>query len=266
MDKNEVLLAVLDIIKNLTEVQSVGISNGSPAMPDAGDVDVFIFCETIPSIAARQAALAITMDMLDSYSVGVFDDPHYGIGDVAVISGGDVFLMYNLIPDAVSYIEDVLGARRIAREEGGFYPTGRCATFLRMYVHCDKQGFLEGMKRRLAAYPDTLAAALIAHCMRALRGTEDFLRAVDRRDVLFYHYVLEEALDFFLQALFALNGVFFPSRKRSLEYMQNFKRQPALCPERLLEVLKLGGEPDGITRSYQLWRALVDELRQIAEG
>lgn len=96
-----------------------------------------------------------------------------------------------------------------------------------------------------------------------MEDVEDLERAAVRKDVLFYHFALDIALDHFLQALFALNRVYFPSRKRSLELAGNFGLKPEDCSERLLEVIRLGGRPEGISQSYSLWKDIINELGRL---
>jgi hypothetical protein len=127
----------------------------------------------------------------------------------------------------------------------------------------DRDGFLSSLKARLAAYPAALARTLIDYHLGALDDAEDLERAVTRQDVLFYHYALDIAIDHFLQALFALNARYFPSRKRSVQHIRGFARVPVACEERLLRVLASGGRPAGIGESYATWRGLVDELRAL---
>lgn len=86
-------------------------------------------------------------------------------------------------------------------------------------------------------------------------------RAVFRRDVLFYHFAFDLALDHFLQALFAFNRTYFPSRKRSFENMVTFHNKPINCMQRLLELVKQGGSPESLTSSQQGFNALGKELR-----
>ncbi len=92
---------------------------------------------------------------------------------------------------------------------------------------------------------------------------EDFGRAVLRKDVLFYHQVLENAIDHYLQALYAVNETFFPSRKRTNKYIDSFKLKPENCYERLLNVVRLGSSPEGIEKSYTEWCSLVSDLESI---
>ncbi len=74
-----------------------------------------------------------------------------------------------------------------------------------MLVFYDPDGVLQSFKIRLKEYPKKLAAAIVDHHLEALGDVEDMARAVQRKDVLFYHFALDLALDHFLQALFALN-------------------------------------------------------------
>lgn len=78
-----------------------------------------------------------------------------------------------------------------------------------------------------------------------------------------YFTIEENALDHFLQVLFALNKTFFPSRKRSLQFIDRFDLKPTDCSEKLLEIVRLAGKAGGMKESYLLWSNLVDELQRI---
>ncbi len=96
--------------------------------------------------------------------------------------------------------------------------------------------------------------------MTSLADNEDLERAVQRKDLFFYHFALDLALDHFLQVLFALNNTFFPSRKRSMEYIQGFEIKPMDCENRLTQVILKGATSDTLGESYQIWSDLVQEL------
>lgn len=84
-----------------------------------------------------------------------------------------------------------------------------------------------------------------------------------RQDVLFYHFALDIAIDHYLQALFAINKTFFPSRKRSLQYIERFLVKPHGCAGDLPEVIRLGGCADTLEASYALWRKMTEVLKKI---
>jgi hypothetical protein len=129
----------------------------------------------------------------------------------------------------------------------------------------DPDRVLQSFQERLAEYPQALAQALISHHVNALEDVEDLERAVSRKDVFFFHFALDLALDHFLQALFALNQEYFPSRKRSEGYLRSFKAKPPECEERLRQVISLGGTAETLEQSYRIWSLLVRDLGQIVE-
>jgi hypothetical protein len=128
----------------------------------------------------------------------------------------------------------------------------------------DPDGFLVSLQGRLRAYPQELAQALIAYHLQALEDGEDLERAVRRRDVFFFHFALDLALDHFLQALFALNREYFPSRKRSEMYLQGFSIKPSECEKRLRQVVALGADPKTLEQSYEIWNRLIHNLNMLA--
>jgi len=153
----------------------------------------------------------------------------------------------------------VLNGTRLDKEDY-FYPTGRCATMLSMFELHDKSGYIAEMKKRLSVYPQELSTRLFAHHIKKCNDTESFERAVSRSDVLFYHETAENAIDHFLQAIFALNKCFFPSRKRTIEFINGFDIKPLNCIERLLQTIELGAKPETLSNSYAVWHSLYKEL------
>lgn len=258
---------LIQLASTLPGVQSIGRSGGGalPQSPAEGDIDVFLYCDIIPSQEARKAILDSMCNELDIMQVSVFSGGRWGDGDFARIGGVETWLMYFTLEQAAAEVDAVLRGEQPDREGTYFYPTGRCAMYLGMEVLLDRGGFLREMKERLAVYPEMLADKLLEHHLAALDDTEDLERAVARKDPLFYHFALDISLDHFLQALFALNRVFFPSRKRSLEHIASFKAKPADCEKRILDVIRLGGTAEGIGQSYGIWTDLVKELKQLAE-
>ena len=171
--------------------------------------------------------------------------------------------MYFTIEETQRNIEDILSGKYPDKLDNEYYPIARCAMFRDLRIQYDKNGFLTGLKNRLANYPDELAQKIARYHLDALEDTEDLMRAVQRKDVLFYHFAFENALDHFLQALFAINRVYFPSRKRSIEWIRRFPLKPQDCEMRLLKVIKLGGDPDSIEESCRIFTELVVQLQAL---
>ena len=74
---------------------------------------------------------------------------------------------------------------------------------------------------------------------------------------------LEEFLDHFLQALYAKNDCYFPSRKRTEKAIAEFKKKPADCYERLLKIVQLASKEETIEASVTELRKLGNELKEI---
>lgn len=256
---------LINRISKIQEVQSIGISGGKSPLPTAGegDIDIFIYCDRLPELEKREAVVNDLNDLLENSKINVFQGGHWGSGDFTLINGVDTWLMYFAIEDALYEVDAVLNGDYPDKLDNYYYPVGRCAMLKNISILYDKNNFLNSLQNRLSEYPEKLSGILVNYHMTELEDIEDLERAVARKDVLFYHFALDIALDHFLQALFAVNKVYFPCRKRTLEIMGNFKIKPVLCSEKLLEVIKLGSCPEDISNSYTLWIKLVNELKEL---
>ena len=149
---------------------------------------------------------------------------------------------------------------RIKKEGNYFYPVGRCATLKSINILFDKKHFLQGLKDKLSIYPKTLYEKSMEYHTKNLIDTEDLERAVVTQDVAFYHFALDISMDYFLQLLFNKNCCFFPSRKRNISLIEQMQNKPKNCTNRILEVIKLGGNGISLNKSYEKWKKLCDEL------
>ncbi len=163
-------------------------------------------------------------------------------------------------------IRSILRGERTEREANYFYPTGRCASILGMHPFYDPDALLANLKQVCELYPDSLQNAMLNAMLPKLDDEEDFQRAIRRGDVLFFHSTLDLALDSFLQALFALNRVYFPSRKRSFEKVASFRIKPRDCEERLLRIVEMSSKPNTLSDAYDVWQQLCAELIELSEA
>jgi hypothetical protein len=264
-DTQKILDSMIESISEMREVQAIGMSGSKSPLPAAGegDIDIFIYCSCIPEPAAREAALKNVGGRLEGININTFQGGHWGTGDLVHINGVETWLMYFTVSEASSELDAILEGRYPDKVDNYYFPIGRCAMLRSINVLYDRNTFLCSLKKRLNEYPDSLAGILIQYHLSELEDTEDLERATARKDVMFYHFALDIALDHFLQALFALNRCYFPSRKRSLEHMENFSLKPEGCSARLLETVRLGGSSDCIARSYGLWSDLVKDLGKL---
>jgi hypothetical protein len=252
---------LLQSIQTIPAVCAIGKTGGA-ALPKDGcsDIDLFVFCETIPSLREREQSLATLHESVTVVEFDAREHPHWGLVDSMLIGEQEIYLMFFTKRVFAESVASILCGERTEREENYFYPTGRCASVLGMHSFYDPKGFLYGLQQQCMVYPDELRDALLAAHLPKINDHEDFQRAILRNDVLFYHATLDLALDHFLQALFALNRVYFPSRKRSLELIRDFTVMPEDCESRILRVIELGVNVEMLAESYRLWQALCRDI------
>lgn len=246
-------------------LRAIGKTSGE-TLPEDGysDIDLFLFCDAIPAQKEREKILSGLATAIEIVSFGEREHPHWGLVDSILIRQQEVYLMYFTTSLFQESVESILRGERTEREENYFYPTGRLASIKGMHAFFDPTGFLSSLQSRIADYSDMLQQAILARCLPKIDDAEDFMRAIRRGDVLFFHTTLDLALDRFLQALFALNRVYFPSRKRSLTYIDGFAVKPQDCAGRLERVVSLGASADTLAESYRIWQQLCLELTALA--
>lgn len=252
-------------ISEISEVQAIGISGDKTPIPRAGegDIDIFVYCDRIPNLEKRQAVINKLGNHIQEGKVNIFEGGHWGVGDFVLINGIETWLMYFTLSETMTDVEAILNGEYPDKLDNYYYPIGRCAMLKNMNILFDKNNFLYDLKKRLFIYPDELAKILTQYHLKELEDTEDLERAVVRKDVLFYHFAMDIAIDHFLQAVFAINKTYFPSRKRTLDFIESFDIKPEQCNEKLLEVIKLGGFSEGISQSFSLWSNMVNELKKL---
>ena len=265
MNLTDKKMQLVEAVSRMAAVKAIGQTGdiGEIPQPGKGDIDLFIFCDEIPSAAARQAVYDSCPGAFGECHMNFCEGGHWGKGDMLLAMGVEVYFMYFTVGEMSDYIADVLDGG-YPDSEGGFYPIGRLATIDTIHVLYDEQDTLVSLKAMVHEYPETLRKVLFSYHYERIIDEEDFDRAVTRQDVLFYHMVLENSIDHFLQALYAINKVYFPSRKRTEKHMAAFIRIPQDCYVRMLNVVADGSHTDRLTRSFDTWRALVRELGEIA--
>lgn len=255
------------LIKQLSQMESVkviGISGKLKPFPEPGkgDFDVFIYCDQIPSEQVRNNNIKRLDDHVEDIKTNIFCNDKWGHSDFCTIEGIDTWMMYFNKKDVVNNAHEVLRGEYLDKVDNYFYPIGRLAMFKNFTVLYESDDFMKQLKTSLEPYPEILKGKMISYHLTALDDVEDLERAVHRKDVLFYHFALDLAIDHFLMALFALNESYFPSRKRSLQYIEKFKNKPKQCSERLTAIIKYGAEAETIETSYEIFRQLCEDLKR----
>ncbi|HWQ98708.1 MAG TPA: DUF4037 domain-containing protein [Clostridia bacterium] len=256
--------ALLSALRQQPSIRAIG-KTGGEALPTDGcsDIDLFLFCEQIPALEVRAVNYALFPRNVRVAEFGSCEHPHWGLVDSILIGKQEIYLMYFTRSSFDASIEAILRGERTEREENYFYPTGRLASIQGMHAFYDPDKVLAQWKARIADYPDALRDAILSRCLPKIDDEEDFMRAIRRKDVLFYHATLDLALDRFLQMLFALNRTYFPSRKRSLEFIHGFTYKPENCETRLERVVTLGASAETLEESYRIWQELCREPERL---
>ena len=264
---NKVFSLLIDTLSKNDLIQSIG-KTGAKELPqnNDSDVDIFIFSEQVPNFENREKIYTNIEKFLNGVEVNEQESKHWGFVDFLKIDKIEVCLMYFSVPNIIEEIVKLLNGDRLEKEENYFYPIGRCATIKTLNILYDKNNFLFNLQKQLAMYPNELYTKSIEHHLSKINDKEDFGRAITRKDVLFYHFVLDIALDHYLQLLFAVNKNFFPSRKRSIEHIDSFKIKPVNCGNRILEVLLLGGNENELKESYIVWEKLCYDLENLVNS
>jgi hypothetical protein len=268
MTLDEKLNSLVQRLAKLDGVVAIGLSGGNRPLPSpgVGDIDLFLYCERVPDAGARKLLLSGLGDLIEHPKSEAGDSAHWGKMDYALLDGVETWMMYFTVDAALAEIDETISGKYLGRSDRYYYPIARCAMLLNMRSLHDPFGVLAGFRKKLEQYPEDLAKVQINGHLEQLADTEDLERAVGRGDLLFYHFALDLALDDFVLALFALNRTYFPSRKRSFEYIRGFETKPERCEERLMEVVQSGGGSDTLRDSLKKWTALVDELLRLAGG
>ena len=202
-------MELLQSVSTMAMVCAIGRTGDASIIPEAGegDIDIFVYGDEIPGYEARKAVYDKNSALYQQCKMQVCEGGVWGTGDVFIINGVDTMLMYFRTDETLAYLEKILAGKYLDSIDD-FYPIGRCATLKNISVLYDATGFLASIKERLMVYPDQLASKMVSHHLVGSMTTRILSGLVTRKDVLFYHHVLEASMDHYLQALFAAQDLF----------------------------------------------------------
>ncbi len=267
MDLEKTVRKLVSELARHDSIRAIGMSGGERPLPEPGegDIDLFVYCTEIPTGDERQEMLR-SLQEVERVEIGKLESGHWGQGDCFSIVGVETWLLYFTVLEARAELEAILAGKYLGRLDSYYYPIGRCAMWKSMRELYDPDGVLRSFKTRLAEYPQELRLAVIHHHLKGLDDVEDLERAVGRKDVFFFHFAMDLALDHFFQALFAMNKEYFPSRKRSEIYLQSFKVKPADYEQHLHQVVALAGNAETLKQAYEAWNDLVCGLKLLVKS
>ncbi|WP_455615131.1 DUF4037 domain-containing protein [Eisenbergiella sp.] len=263
-EKKDLLVHAVSTMKSVEAIGQTGNMTEIP-VPGHGDFDLFVLCGEVPAFEERQRCYAGQRQLYTECSMEVCrEDIHWGTGDILLVDGVETMFMYFTVDGMKAYLEAVASGERL-EPEGEFYPLGRLATMYSIHILYDRNGIMKEIQESLKKYPGQLRQKIMKTHSPAIWDGESIDRAIMRGDVIFNHRVFQASLDHYMQTLYALNCIYFPSWKRTEQYIASFKVKPENCYERIREAVRLSAEPETIEACYEVWRKLVDELEKLVE-
>ena len=234
----------------------------APLIPGNSDIDMFVLCTTIPTEDERTLVYTNFSEVYSELRMNVCNGGIWGVGDILLINGIDVMFMYFTVEEMEHYLDEVLQGKHLDRA-GGFYPTGRLSSVENINILYERDTAWTSLIEKVKLPSAELFRKLFDFHISHVLDEEDLGRVMLRKEVLFYQNVLENALDHLLQALFAMNSTYFPSRKRSEQYIMDFKNKPHDCYHRLLQIIEASISSDTIVKSVEDLKMLTSEISQI---
>ncbi len=263
-EKKDLLVNAVSTMKRVEAIGQTGNMTEIP-VPRQGDFDLFVLCGVIPDYEERQSCYAGQRQLYTECNMEVCrEDVHWGTGDILLVDGVETMFMYFTVDSMKEYLETVASGQRL-EPEGEFYPLGRLATMRSIHILYDRNGIMKEMQESLKEYPGQLRQKIIKNHFPTIWDGESIDRAILRGDVIFNHRVFQASLDHYMQTLYALNRTYFPSWKRTEQYIASFRIKPENCYERIRKAIKLSAEPETIEACYEVWRKLVEELEKLVE-
>ena len=264
MDANDFKIRLMEEIAKCDDILGIGQTGDihAPLIAGKSDIDMFILCEHIPDSDRRLSLYKPLEGLYDRLEMEVCTGGVWGSGDVFCVHGIEVMPMYFCATEMQKYVDEVLEGKRLEKE-GSFYPVGRLASIETIHILWEKNNAWTDIAGKVRTYPREFFDKWYSSEAGKMMDEEDLGRARLRHEVLFYHQVVEEFLDHFLQALYAKNRRYFPSRKRTEGAIAALERKPKDCYKRLLKIIHLGSHENTMDDSIEELRSLCKELGEL---
>lgn len=264
---------VIDVKKSLTtelshneKIKGIGQTGDMNAelVPGNSDIDMFILCTMIPTEEERKNVYSKYSGEYSECQMNVCNGGVWGYGDILIIKGIDVMFMYFTMDEMEEYLDAVLQGNHLERD-GGFYPMGRLSSVESINILYESSAVWTSLKEKVKKCPADLFEKLFDYQISKVLDDEDLGRVLLRKEVMFYHSVLDNSIDHLLQALFAVNFTYFPSRKRTEQYIREFKNKPEDCYDRLMQIIHNSISSKTIEKSIEELRNITSEIIQIGK-
>lgn len=231
-------------------------------IPGKSDIDLFVLCTEVPTEEERKKYYDMVESTDFKLQMAVCNGGQWGYGDILTADGIDVMPMYFTIKEMQEYLKEVLECKHLDKD-GRFYPVGRLASISSINILYERDNVWTSLKDMVNDKPVSFFKTWFESEIGQVLDEEDLGRCELRREVLFFHQVLENALDHLLQALYAVNYCYFPSRKRTMSAIDSFRDKPDDCYEKLIKIILNGAKEDTIVKAIEDLRKITEEVYEI---
>lgn len=259
-DKLVTVLSTCDKIQGIGQTGSLDVK----LIPGKSDIDLFVLCSEVPIREERSQFYESIQDEKFELQMEVCNGGQWGYGDILTIDGIDVMPMYFTVKEMKDYLQEILDGRHLEKE-GRFYPVGRVASVATLHVLDEKENAWTSLKNMVNERHREFFKKCYENEIWQVLDEEDLGRCELRREVLFFHQVLENALEHFLQALYAVNECYFPSRKRTMTAIEEFSYKPNDCYERLLDIIQNGAREEKMDQAISDLKSIATEVRKYGD-
>jgi hypothetical protein len=182
-------LAKIDVVKGIGQTGDMNVQ----LIPGKSDIDLFVLCSTIPSKDERQALYATLQPACFKLQMEVCQGGLWGYGDILLVDGIDIMPMYFTVSEMREYLEEVLQCKHLGKT-GRFYPVGRLASVSSINILYETFDTWTALVRMVNSKPYSFFKEWFESEISQVLDEEDLGRAILRKEVLFFHQVLEDAV------------------------------------------------------------------------
>lgn len=245
------------------EVEAIGVggSLASGAADPTSDIDLYVFCHTVPPLSARQA---LTKDMQVTHAD--LNLTMWDTGDEWY--DGATGIEVDVIYWSPAWIEEQMERLWVNFQPSMGYTTCFWTALRNMRSLFDRQGWLEKLsaRARRQPYPEALRLAIIEKNHAVLRRiipsyTHQIEKVARRGDLVSLNHRLAALLASYFDVLFALNRALHPGEKRLLTWAEKLcPARPPSMKEEVEAALRAAAIPQELPAHVQRLVNSLDEL------
>lgn len=253
----------------------LGGSLATGAADADSDIDIGLYYQPHSPIDLRELSRLVS-EVDDRRAEGLVTDfgewgPWVNGGAWLVVQGLSVDLLYRDLGRVREAIADCraghVGTHYQAGHPAGFSPQIYAGEIHFCEPLYDPEAFISWLKELIFNYPPALQRALIAGLWEAGFSLEVAQSSARRGDVYHATGCAYRSVVCMVQALFGLNKRYWINEKGAVEEAEAFLRSPGDLGARVRRCLgEIGTGPEGLQRSLQELRLLLDDVERLVDG